>query len=366
MSESQLFLLGVGGAGARIVRGIRRAFGAPLRCCMADTDAATSTADEPFILIGGSRLSGRGAGGSVLNARMAVEDSLHDLDAVRQGARLAVVVAGLGGGTGGGATLEIVRYFRKQGLPSIVFATTPFAFEGEERQRTARGMMPMIVQEAAATFFMPLDQMVDGHDNMDEALRHAVDTVASAVTLFWRLLESPGYIRIDVEQLRQCIGSAGRGRFAVASAAGPDRAAQIVEKLSQSPLLAGGDGPVREILCGVLAGDDLRLSEIARLAEGVRARFGASARFTLGTVNDERAFSGRLAAVLMLFEGGDTAADGDGQPTGAGRRAGRRSKELLSRNQADRGRFQGVEPTYWHGEDLDVPTYLRKGITLDF
>ena len=59
---------------------------------------------------------------------------------------------------------------------------------------------------------------------------------------------------------------------------------------------------VRTLLVGVLAGDDLRLSEIADLSCGLSAAFGPSASIELGTVNDEQTFSGRLSVVVLLFE----------------------------------------------------------------
>ena len=76
----------------------------------------------------------------------------------------------------------------------------------------------MIEDAANATFFLPLDKLVADTDNMQEAMRRAVDTVSSGVTLFWRLVEKPGYIRLDTERLRHILSGAGRGRFATVTA----------------------------------------------------------------------------------------------------------------------------------------------------
>ena len=128
-----MLLVGIGGAGCAMTRGVTRAFGDGLRYVLADTDAKTGEADGPFILIGGDRLSGRGAGGDVVAARLAAEDSVQSLDESLEGVRLAIVLTALGGGTGGGATLEVVKHLSARGIPTCVFATTPFAFEGETR-----------------------------------------------------------------------------------------------------------------------------------------------------------------------------------------------------------------------------------------
>ena len=363
--ESPMVLIGIGTAGCAIARGIGRAFGESLRCVLADTDATSGQAGGTFALLGGDRLSGRGAGGQVVEGRLAAEDSIKAIDEHLGGVRLAVVVTALGGGTGGGATLEAAKHLDGLGIPCVVFATTPFTFEGEDRQRNSRGVMTMIQDAASTTFFLPLDKLVDGTDNMAEAMRRAVDVMAGGVTLFWRLVEKPGYLRLDVERLRHLLGGAGRGRFATVTTQGPSRAADAVDLIMRSEMLATSSGPVRSTLCGILAGDDLLLSEVGTIADGVRGAFGGHT-FDLATVNDEATFSGRLSVVVMLFESA-ARADGDAKPgsvMGSTRR--RRGKDALSVGTAGRGRFKNVEPTIWRGEDLDVPTFIRKNLNLDF
>ena len=366
IETSPMLLIGIGTAGCSIARGVTRAFGDSLRYALADTDAATGIGGGPFTLLGGDRLSGRGAGGDIVAARLAAEESVQSLDGHLEGVRLAVVVTALGGGTGGGATLETVKHLSAYGIPSIVFATTPFAFEGDDRQRNARGLMSMIAESANATFFIPLDQLVCGEDNMEIALKRAVDTVASGVTLFWRLVERPGYLRLDTERIRHLIAGAGRGRFASVTVQGPNRAAEAVDLLKRSHLLAASSTPVRAILCGILAGDDLRLSEIGQIADGLRGTFGERLTFDLGTVNDEATFSGRLSVVVMLFE--SNAADTERKPTApllSGKKP-RKAKGPLGVGPTGHGRFNNAEPTIWNGEDLDIPTFLRRNITLEF
>lgn len=363
-ASSPMLLIGVGGAGTAMARGVGRAFGDGLRYVLADTDASSGLEGEPFVLLGGDRLSGRGSGGDFVTARMATEDSVTALDESLEGARLAVIVTALGGGTGGGATLEILRHLQERGIPSVVFATTPFTFEGETHQRNARGVISLIEETANCSFFLPLDKLVSNTDNMDEAMRRAVDTLASAVTLFWRLVEKPGYIKTDTERIRHLIAAAGRGRFATVTVKGPNRAVEAVDTLVRAPLLADGSGAVRAILCGVLAGEDLRLSEIATVSDGLRNAFGEQCAFELATVNDEDTFSGRLSVVALLFE--TSASEEPAPEKGRSSRKSRPARNPLAQGPQGRGRFNNVEPTVWNGEDLDVPTFIRKNIKLDF
>lgn len=361
-----LLLLGVGGGGAVLVRGILRAFGPGIRALILDTDAQSGgNGDVPFILLGGNRLAGRGTGGQPSAARAAFQDNPALLDTALEGIRTVIIVTALGGGTGGGATSEIVKHLASRGIASIVFAALPFGFEGEERASAARIALGTIENTADAVVPMPLDALVSDIDNMKDALARAADTFATALTLFWRLLEKPGYIALDAERLRSAMADSGRARFATASATGPDRADEVMRSISRSRLLMAGGGraPARSIFMGVLAGDDLRLSEIASVADGVRSLLGRKASFQLGTVNDEATFSGRLVVAVLAFE--ESAVARNTVETRRTAREAVRSRKNAEAALAASDRFSDSEKTIWRNEDLDIPTFLRRNLTLE-
>ena len=361
-AESPIVLIGIGTSGATTARNVSRAFGSGMRIVLADTDASTGLPDEPFVLLGGDRLSGHGTGGDIVAGRLAAEDSIKQLDEHLEGVRLAVIVTSLGGGTGGGATLEACKHLSSLGIPTVVFATTPFTFEGEDRQRNARGVVSMIEDSASTTFFLPLDKLVAANDNMESALAQAMATLADGITLFWRLVEKPGYIRLDTERLRHILAGAGRGRFATVTLQGPTRADDALDALIRSELLSTASGPVKSTLCGILAGNDLLLSEVGKIADGVRESFGGLS-FDLATVNDPP-LDGRISVVVMLFESNGKA-DEDVKPGPVMGTRRRKAKGPLGNGPTGRGRFQNAEPTIWNGEDLDIPTFIRKDINLD-
>lgn len=366
---SPLLLIGVGGAGAQMTRGVLRAYGPGIRALVLDTDAQSgASGDLPFMLLGGNRLAGRGTGGQPASARAAFQDNPALLDPALEGVRTAVIVTALGGGTGGGATGELLKHLHTLGIVTLLFATTPFAFEGDERIRSAKTAAGPIGAYADVSVFLPLDALVAGaaeDGTLRDALARGVDTLASGVTLLWRLLERPGYIALGPERLRNILVGCGRGQFATATARGENRAEAVLAALADHPLLArdAARPPVRTILVGVLAGDDLRLSEVAALSCGLSAAFGPSAAIELGTVNDEQTFSGRLAVVVLLFEEHAThtaphVALARAQGAGEGRAHG---EHALSAN----SRFRNAEKTVWNDEDLDVPTFIRRNLTLD-
>lgn len=361
--ESTILLIGIGGAGCKMAAGVCERFDSGVRHLLVDTDASSFSGDSPFLLLGAERLSGRGTGGEIVAARLAAEDSAQKLDEFITGVRIAVIVTALGGGTGSGATLEVVKHLATRGIASVVMATTPFAFEGEARHRNARGVGAMIAEAANASFLMPLDNLAGGCDEMEAAMRVGLDNLSAAVTLFWRILENPGYIRLDAERLRYIVQGAGRGRFATASIAGPDRARRALDELTHTPLLADGNNPVRSMLCGILAGDDLRLSEIGCIADGLKAAFGGDkCDFELATVNDDKTFHGRLCVVALMFESPVQHEEKGKMRSSRKRKAADDRRKALTPNSP----FSNVTPTIWNDEDLDIPTYLRQNITLEF
>ena len=365
---SSLLLLGIGGTGSATVRGVRRAYGAAIRALAVDTDASSgSSPDIPFALIGGERLAGRGTGGLPAEARAAFLDKPDVLDAHLDGVRTAVIVTALGGGTGGGATSEIAKHLSERGIVSLVFATHPFSFEGEERITSAITAFGTIEHAADVVVPLPLDSLVADapSDNMKDALQIATDTLSTAITLLWRMLEKPGYISLDAERLHNAMAGSGRARFATATAFGPDRAEDALRDRASSRLLADGTAhaPVKSIFMGILAGDDLRLSEIARVADGFRSAFGRSASFQLGTVNDEATFSGRLAVAVLVFE--ESAIAKSTKESRKAARASAKNRKNAEAALAAADRFLDSEKTIWHNEDLDIPTYLRRNLTLD-
>lgn len=365
---SPLILIGIGGAGAMMTRGVLRAYGSGIRSLVLDTDAQSgSSGDLPFMLLGGNRLAGRGTGGQPSSARAAFQDNPNLLDPALEGVRTAVVVTALGGGTGGGATGELLKHLHTLGIVTLLFATTPFSFEGDDRVRAAKTAAGPIGQYADVSVFLPLDNLVAdaGTDNLKDALARGVDTLASGVTLLWRILERPGYISLGPERLRNILVGCGRGQFATATSSGENRAEAILATLAAHPLLNRDESspPVRTILMGILAGDDLRLSEIAAISSGISAAFGPSAAIELGTVNDECTFSGRLSVVVLLFEENATGATMGVTPSHSqlGADGHSHGEHVLTANT----RFRNAEKTMWNDEDLDVPTFIRRNLTLD-
>lgn len=387
--QSGLLLLGVGGGGCRLAAAVKAAYGGGLRALGVDTDALSNrgatAGGMTCLLLGGSRLAGHGTGGDAIQGRLAAQDDMENLTAHLEGVRTVVVTACLGGGTGGGATPEIVKRLHDMGLATVCFVTRPFGFEGDARLKAAERVLPMVEENADSMVVVPLDDLFGdaGGELLTDAIEKAEGLLAGGVTLLWRLLTKPGFIRLDPERLHAMVMKGGNARFGFGAAAGAGRAGQAVAALRAGRVLRSGDALAKAnaLMLGILAGPDLRLAEVGEVMQAVRDVCKRDCHVEMGTVLDPQ-FEGRLELVALAFEswtaallpaeaakGGTSSAEppvAEAFPIQPGSRKGRgKSGSKLSFGATGRGKFQNVEPTIYKGEDLDVPTFMRRGITLE-
>ena len=369
-------VVGIGGAATGFVARAAMAFpGAralAFDCDSASAGTAVAAPDLRFVLLGEARFDGRGAGGDAVKSRAAVQD---DAAAVREaiaGARLAVVAVSLGGGFGSGATPEILKIMRDSGVVTLCVAAKPFAFEGGDRDATARRAIPLIESSAAAIAPVALDDLFADAAQMpvSEAYAKATETMSEVLTLFWRMAAKPGFVSLGVERIAQIVAaSSGHARIAVASGAGDSRASDAASALLASRL-PGPDAKsasYESVIVGVVAGEDLRLAELSAISEKLRDRVPPTCRFDFGVIVDETV-SGRLSIASILFERGLPA---DAVPVADTASASRphAGKKTSKRDPLSAGpsgsRFKGTDGTIYNGQDLDIPTYLRRDIPLE-
>ena len=388
---SGLVLLGVGGGGCRLAAAVRNAYGADLCALGVDTDALASRAISDggmtCLLLGGSRLAGHGTGGDAILGREAAQEDLDNIRKHLEGARTVVITACLGGGAGGGATPEILKALRDmgRGIVTICFVTRPFGFEGDARCKAAERTLPLIEEHADSMVVVPLDDLfIDaGKDLLAESIQAAEEILAAGITLLWRLITKPGFIRLDADRLHAMIFRGGNARFGFGTAAGSGRSDRVVTALKNCRLLRSGDALAKAnaVMLGILAGHDLRMAEVGEIMAKLQSLCKKDCIIEMGVILDDQ-YDGRIDLVALAFESWsagipidpakESSASAQQEPpvadaalVQAGNRKSRSKGSKLSFGAKGRGKFQNVEPTMFNGQDLDLPTYVRRGITLE-
>lgn len=382
MKVEDLLFIAVGGAAATIARQIAEDAPAPMRTLILDTDDAvlqtlTPAAGLSATIFGAKRLAGRGTGGDRSLGSGALRDDAALVLSQIGTPRLAIVLTCCGGGTSG-ALPCLLEMLRNQGVATMTFATEPFAFEGADRRQCATVMLNAIASASDAFARVPLDSLLSEAQlsrPADEAFRAVAQRLAAGITLFGSLLAHPAFIAFDIERfLRLLSGSSGSGlpcTFADITCSGADRAEVALQALLSTPRFRpeGVDrlANATQVLVGVLAGDDLRLCELGTLMEGVREHCREAREVLLGTSRLAPA-EGALSVVVIAFSlpGADIAEKPEVLLSEGGKKA---SKRKTARSTPQLGvvkdRFNDVEHTIYHGQDLDEPTYRRRGIRLN-
>ena len=360
----RILVLGLGGAGGSVVSRIASRAPEGMEFAVMDCDfqtLETCTQIETRLDAGKGVTDGLSAGGDMEAGRRCAEKAIKPVEAMLSGVDLLLVVVGLGGGFGGGAAPVVARMARNTGAQTIFFTVFPFKFEGGVVRGKAHNSLRRLRTYADAIIQMPNSRIQpDGDALLADSLEHSDRTLAAGVVGLWRLLTQTSEVcNLDFATLhtllRHCDATC---RFSCASASGDDRADELVEQLRSHPLAE--DGAVFEnapgMIVGITGGDDLRLSEVRQILEGVSPE-NEECWIKLGVASDP-AFTGRIAAIVLaaeswkepLVEDPGSAAAGQGELSGV----------LKPRSKG----FGGAERTIWNGEDLDIPTYLRKKIKL--
>ncbi len=372
---SDIVMIGVGGAGGHFVRNALAQTDLAVKGIVIDCDQAANINDErvDFYLAGEERLRGNSTGGNSINARAAVLDDESAITELLQGYRFAVVVCGLGKGFGSGATPEILKIAKKIGITTLLFATLPFDFEGKALSTSARKYLTVLEECADSVISVPLDKLYAKTEEMpiEEAISEAERRMTTQLLLFWNILLSPGYITVGFEKIISVI-EAGQSscHLAMATASGIDRAEKAISELFASPLLHKQitNGSDLTTILGVIADKDLRLAELSVISKGFAEKLPQNAELNLSTIIDDGA-CGSITLVAIIFEGAMSAVVTDqaeaiptSQPQTSRRRTGKKVLSPINLQKSER--FRGVESTIYDGEDLDIPTYLRRHINL--
>ncbi|MHB1309159.1 MAG: cell division protein FtsZ [Limisphaerales bacterium] len=422
-------VIGVGGAGLQAVAAMAGAGFAGVGFCGVHTDASrlANSPLTDKILLGANRTRGMGAGGDPEIGRAAAEEEANQLREMCAGCDLIILVAGLGKGTGSGAGPVVGRVARESGALVLALATLPFGFEGDRRQRQAHEALQQLKRSTDAVVCLPNQKVVgliDENTTLAEMFSIANAMLADGVRGLWRLAINDGVIPVDFADLCRVVrGRQAESCFATAEARGESRAREVVEALLASPMLEAGRalGEADAVLVSLVGGTDLKQKEVSMVMEQIN-RLAERAEVVMGAACEPE-FEGRLAVTLIaarrsesipgMGRVGAAAAEeesgglltGDAppdlaleSPEGAGdrphsryvppapdltpelrdrvlrqagvsarqrRKAARLNQQLLPLDVVAKGRFAKSDPTVHDGEDLDTPTYIRRGVALN-
>ena len=284
-------VIGVGGGGGNAVahmieRGVQ---GVEFVCANTDAQALARSAAHRTIQLG---QSGLGAGSKPDKGREAAEIAAEDIRSAIEGAHMLFITAGMGGGTGTGAAPVIARIAKEMGILTVGVVTKPFEWEGGRRMTNADAGLSELEANVDSLIVVLNEKLLDvlGDDiTQDEAFAHANDVLKNAVGGIAEIINVPGHVNVDFEDVRTVMGEPGKAMMGTAAANGPDRARIAAEQAVACPLLEGIDlsGAKGVLVLITAAKGSLKLAESKLAMNTIRAYASPDAHVIYGTAYDD-------------------------------------------------------------------------------
>ncbi|GAB1368336.1 cell division protein FtsZ [Azonexus hydrophilus] len=304
-------VFGVGGAGGNAIEHMIREGVSGVEFIAANTDAQALARNAAASKLSLGK-SGLGAGAKPEAGKAAAEAHREEIRAQLEGAHMAFITAGMGGGTGTGAAPVVAEVAREMGVLTVGVVTKPFSFEGGRRMKSAEAGIAEFAKHVDSLIVILNDKLMEvmGDDaDVDDCFRAADDVLKNAVGGIAEIITYPGLINVDFEDVRTVMGEMGRAMMGSAAASGVDRARIAAEQAVASPLLEGINlSGARGVLVNITAAKgNLKMKEVNEVMNTVKAFTAEDAHVIFGAVYDE--LMGDALRVTVVATGlGQTAA----------------------------------------------------------
>ena len=288
---TQIKVIGVGGGGGNAVEHMIACSVQGVEFVTANTDAQalSRSAAHKTIQLG---TSGLGAGSKPEKGRDSAHTAEDEIRAAIDGAHMLFITAGMGGGTGTGAAPVIARVAREMGILTVGVVTKPFEFEGARRMSNADSGLAELEANVDSLIVVLNEKLLEvlGDDvTQDEAFAHANDVLKNAVGGIAEIINVPGHVNVDFEDVRTVMGEPGKAMMGTAAASGPDRARIAAEQAVACPLLEGIDlsGAKGVLVLITAAKGSLKLAESKLAMNTIRTYASPDAHVIYGTAYDD-------------------------------------------------------------------------------
>jgi len=308
--KPRILVLGVGGAGGNAINAMIEAGLQGVEFVAVNTDAQDlkmSKADAR-IQIGTNLTKGLGAGAKHDIGQAAADESLNEIINFLQGANMVFITAGMGGGTGTGASSVIAKAARELNILTVGVVTLPFSYEGPKRMRRAIEGMNALKKHLDTSIIVPnqnLFKVASETTTFEDSFHLSNDVLKFGVQSITDLMVKPGIINLDFADVETVMSSMGKAMMGTGEAEGENRALSATDMALNNPLiddysLKGAKG----LLVNITGGKDITLFEVDQAVNKIRAEVDPEAELIFGAIKDET-LNGKMRVSIVA-----TALDG--------------------------------------------------------
>ena len=284
-------VIGVGGAGGNAVNHMIDHGVQGVEFIAVNTDAQVLTRNKARnqIQLGAS---GLGAGAKPEEARAAALEERERIEEAVAGAHMVFITAGMGGGTGTGAAPVIAEVARGQGILTVAVITKPFGFEGSKRMKVAEAGIEALAAHVDSLIVIlndKLEEVLGEEVTQEDAFRAADDVLNNAVAGIAEIINLPGLVNVDFQDVKTVMSEQGMAMMGSAQASGIDRARIAAEQAIACPLLEGVNlAGARGVLVNITASrPSLKLRETKEVMNIIRTFAAEDATIIYGGVYDD-------------------------------------------------------------------------------
>jgi cell division protein FtsZ len=300
--EAKILVTGVGGAGNNCVTRLSDMGILGAKTVAVNTDVkhlSISRADQR-VLIGKETTKGLGAGGYPIIGKKAAEENEKELKRLLDGCDMLYLVAGLGGGTGGGASPEMARIAKEMGAIVIGCVTMPFKIEGA-RIGKAEDSLYQLRQVCDTVIVIENDKLlkIAGDLPLQQAFGVADNLISTMIKGVTETISQPSLVNLDYADVKTIMHSGGVAAVGFGESNTDNKAEDAVTKAMTNPLLevdyTGGKGA----LIHITGGEDLKLEEVNLIGEFVSRQLDPDAQVIWGSRIDP-GFAGNIQVITII------------------------------------------------------------------
>ncbi|MHC2994182.1 MAG: cell division protein FtsZ [Candidatus Atribacteria bacterium] len=285
-------VVGIGGGGNNAIREMVRQNMNNLDLIAINTDLQSLSLSEAEykIQIGKSLTNGLGTGGNPELGKKAAEEDKDKISKTLENADIVFITAGMGGGTGSGASSIVAKIAKQQGILTIGVVTKPFAFEGKKRKLQAEAGVEELKKEVDALISVSNDRLLrisskdtsmkGAFEIADKVLRQSVQAIADLITI-------PGLINLDLADVRTVAKDAGLSLVGIGIGKGKKKAITAAKMAISSPLLEVSIKGAKSLLVNVTGGLDMSLFEVNEIVDNISQAVGTDTNVVFGAIIDE-------------------------------------------------------------------------------
>jgi cell division protein FtsZ len=290
-------VMGVGGCGGNAVDYMieKNVTGVDFLCVNTDLQALQKSQANNIVQIGEILTQGLGAGSRPDTGKQAAMDDKEMIANAIQGADMLFITAGMGGGTGTGATPVIAQIAKEMGILTVAVVTKPFDFEGK-RTRVAREGIQELIKHVDSLITIPNEKLMGvlGEDvTFVEAFGAANNVLYSAVAGIAEIINSPGMINVDFADVKTVMSEMGMAMIGSGFSEGSDRAIIAAKAAVACPLLEDVNlNNAKGILVNISASRDFKMKEYFEVMEIIKQYAAEEANIIVGNVIDDSMANG--------------------------------------------------------------------------